>query len=47
VKATQDKSKRLSLWLRHWPDAIGISLDPQWWTSINELLTKAATAGFP
>lgn len=38
-------SKFLSYVLRHRPNAIGISLDRQGWTSVPELLAKSATAG--
>ena len=36
------QSKFLSLVLRHKPDAIGISLDPEGWASIEEILEKSA-----
>lgn len=38
-------SKFLSFVLRHKPDAIGLSLDPQGWVSIDELVRKGNTAG--
>jgi len=38
-------SKFLSFVLRHKPDAIGLTLDPQGWTSIDELLAKSNAAG--
>lgn len=41
----EQKSKLLARWLRHRPDAIGLRLDNQGWTVIDELLTKAAAAG--
>jgi len=37
-------SKQLSRWLRHRPDAIGLSLDKQGWADVDELLAKAALA---
>ena len=39
-------SKFLSLVLRHQPEKIGISLDEQGWTIVNELLQKMKAAGF-
>ncbi|HEY8606425.1 MAG TPA: RNA 2'-phosphotransferase [Noviherbaspirillum sp.] len=41
------KSKLLSRWLRHRPDAIGLTLDKQGWADIDELLAKATAAGSP
>jgi putative RNA 2'-phosphotransferase len=38
-------SKFLSFVLRHKPDAIGLTLDAQGWTSIDELLAKSDAAG--
>ena len=38
-------SKFLSLVLRHKPDAIGLTLDPQGWTSIDDLIAKSDAAG--
>lgn len=38
-------SKFLSFVLRHKPDAIGLKLDPQGWTSIDELIAKSDAAG--
>jgi putative RNA 2'-phosphotransferase len=38
-------SKFLSFVLRHKPDAIGLTLDPQGWASIDELIGKANAAG--
>lgn len=38
-------SKFLSYVLRHQPDAIGLSLDAQGWTSMDDLIAKAAAAG--
>lgn len=38
-------SKFLSLILRHDPAKIGLKLDPQGWTSINDLLAKMARSG--
>ena len=40
-------SKFLSFVLRHKPDAIGLSLDPQGWASIDELIEKANASGTP
>lgn len=40
-------SKFLSLILRHKPEAVGITLDPQGWASTAELLTKAHYKGLP
>ncbi len=40
-------SKFLSLVLRHDPDAIGVTLDPQGWIDIDELLQAMAKAGHP
>jgi putative RNA 2'-phosphotransferase len=38
-------SKFLSFVLRHKPDAIGLTLDPQGWVSIDELVTRGNAAG--
>ncbi len=38
-------SKFMSFILRHKPDAIGLSLDPQGWASIDELVLKSNVAG--
>lgn len=38
------KSKMLARWLRHRPDAIGLTLDKQGWADVAELLAKKATA---
>jgi len=38
-------SKFLSFVLRHKPDAIGLVLDPQGWTSIDDLVEKGNAAG--
>lgn len=38
-------SKFLSFVLRHKPDAIGLTLDPQGWTSIDELIARSDAAG--
>lgn len=38
-------SKFLSLVLRHKPEVIGIELDDQGWTDIDELIRRAAVAG--
>lgn len=45
TKDLTNQSKFLSYVLRHAPDAIGLSLDAQGWTSIEELLAKSAAAG--
>jgi putative RNA 2'-phosphotransferase len=41
------RSKFLSLVLRHQPEVIGLTLDESGWTSVDELLAKAAAAGTP
>ncbi len=38
-------SRFLSFVLRHKPDAIGLTLDPQGWASIDELLVKSDATG--
>jgi putative RNA 2'-phosphotransferase len=38
-------SKFLSFVLRHKPDSIGLTLDPQGWAGIDDLIAKAQTAG--
>lgn len=38
-------SKFLSLVLRHRPDKIGLSLDPQGWADVEELLRRSAASG--
>lgn len=43
----EQKSKLLARWLRHRPDAIGLSLDKHGWTNVVELLAKAVAAGVP
>lgn len=40
-------SKFLSLVLRHRPEAIGLALDPQGWTDVDELIARAAAHGRP
>ena len=40
------KSKQLSYWLRHKPEAIGLKLDRAGWAGIDELISKAARHGF-
>jgi putative RNA 2'-phosphotransferase len=42
---TAQLSKFLSFVLRHKPDAIGLTLDPQGWTPIDELIAKSHAAG--
>jgi putative RNA 2'-phosphotransferase len=44
-KETEQLSKFLSFVLRHQPDSIGLSLDPQGWAGIAELIAKAGAAG--
>ncbi|HUS50733.1 MAG TPA: RNA 2'-phosphotransferase, partial [Candidatus Paceibacterota bacterium] len=34
-------SKSLSYWLRHRPESIGITLEKDGWTNVNELIEKA------
>jgi putative RNA 2'-phosphotransferase len=41
----KDLSKYLSLVLRHQPDALGITLDPQGWTLVEALLEKMQKKG--
>lgn len=41
----KEKSKFLSLVLRHKPDEIGIALDAQGWTDVDTLLSRAAAHG--
>lgn len=40
-------SKTLSLWLRHKPDAAGLTLDAQGWTEVDAVLAACAEAGIP
>jgi len=40
-------SKRLSLWLRHQPEAAGLTLDPQGWTEVDAVLAGLERAGMP
>ena len=40
-------SKRLSLVLRHRPETVGLSLDPQGWVDVDRLLAAFATAEWP
>lgn len=40
---TKNISKFLSLVLRHQPETIGITLDPNGWTDVQELLAKMNT----
>lgn len=42
---SKQTSKFLSLVLRHAPERIGLVLDPQGWTSVDELIAKANAAG--
>ncbi|NVI84033.1 RNA 2'-phosphotransferase [Janthinobacterium sp. BJB401] len=41
----EQKSKLLSRWLRHRPDAIGLEIDKRGWVDVAELLLKSAGAG--
>ncbi len=43
--SSEKKSKLLARWLRHRPDAIGLTLDKSGWAHVSELLSKAAAAG--
>jgi putative RNA 2'-phosphotransferase len=47
ANALKSKSKFLSLILRHKPEVIGITLDENGWTGIEELIEKAQLHGFP
>jgi putative RNA 2'-phosphotransferase len=38
-------SKRMSSWLRHHPESIGLKLDGAGWVPVDELLAKAAAHG--
>ena len=38
-------SKRMSSWLRHHPESIGLTLDGAGWARVEELLAKAAAHG--
>lgn len=38
-------SKMLSLWLRHKPEMAGLTLDPQGWTDIDDVLKAIADTG--
>jgi putative RNA 2'-phosphotransferase len=38
-------SKRMSSWLRHHPESIGLEMDGAGWVRVDELLTKAAAHG--
>jgi putative RNA 2'-phosphotransferase len=38
-------SKFLSFILRHKPESIGVIVDPQGWTSVDELINRSSTAG--
>lgn len=40
-------SKFLSLVLRHKPESIGLSLDSQGWTSVEDLVAKSTAVGTP
>lgn len=47
MTSAEEKSKMLARWLRHRPDVIGLAVDKHGWTDVADLLSKAATAGFP
>lgn len=38
-------SKRMSSWLRHHPEAIGLTMDGAGWVAIDQMLANAATRG--
>jgi putative RNA 2'-phosphotransferase len=38
-------SKRMSTWLRHHPEAIGLTMDAAGWVAVDELLANAAAKG--
>jgi putative RNA 2'-phosphotransferase len=38
-------SKRISTWLRHHPEAIGLTMDGAGWVAVDQLLTNAAARG--
>jgi putative RNA 2'-phosphotransferase len=46
-RRTERISKYLARHLRHDPGRIGITLDPQGWVGVDELLAAAARDGFP
>lgn len=45
VEDLKSKSKFLSYVLRHAPESIGLTLDENGWTGVDELLAKAGAAG--
>ena len=45
-RSIEEISKLLARWLRHRPDAIGISVNREGWVEISELLAKAGAAGY-
>ncbi|NHZ43640.1 RNA 2'-phosphotransferase [Massilia sp. CCM 8693] len=45
MSTLEQKSKLLSRWLRHRPDAIGLEIDKHGWVDVAELLLKSAGAG--
>lgn len=45
MTSLEQKSKLLSRWLRHRPDAIGLEIDKRGWVDVAELLLKSAGAG--
>lgn len=45
LKPNSKLSKFLSLILRHQPEVVGLTLDPQGWVSIDELIAKYRKAG--
>jgi putative RNA 2'-phosphotransferase len=40
-------SRKISLVLRHQPEAIGITLDENGWANVKELLTRMSATGYP
>jgi RNA:NAD 2'-phosphotransferase (TPT1/KptA family) len=45
TRASTSTSKFLSHVLRHAPDSIGLTLDPNGWVDVEELLARARAAG--
>ena len=45
TRASTSTSKFLSYVLRHAPDSIGLTLDPNGWVDVEELLARARAAG--
>lgn len=46
MKTLKDISKFLSLILRHKPETIGVTMDPNGWVDVDELMEKSAAKGF-